>query len=100
RTPPIASPFPYPTLFRSGADRGDAQCRAGAALLRHGVAVDAGHYRGGLARNAHQDRGSRAAVLRAVIDAGEHYDCLGGVEPEGRDRKSTRLNSSHEWISY
>src|SRR5438105_8277640 len=24
----------------------------------------------------------------------------GGIAPERRDRKSTRLNSSHEWISY
>ena len=37
----------------------------------------------GLARNAHQDRGGRAAVLRAVVDAGQHDDRLGGVEPEG-----------------
>ena len=65
------------------ADRGDAERRAGAALLRHGVAVDAGHHRGGLARNPHQDRGGRAAVLRAVIDAGQHDDRLGGVEAEG-----------------
>ena len=43
-------------------------------FLRHGVAVDAGHHRGGLARNAHQDRGGRAAVLRAVVDAGQHDD--------------------------
>ena len=64
------------------ADRGDAERGAGAALLRHGVAVDAGHHRGGLARNPHQDRGGRAAVLRAVIDAGQHDDRLGGVEAE------------------
>ena len=57
-----------------GADRGDAERRAGAALLRHGIAVDAGHHRGGFARDAHQDRGGRAAILRAVVDAGEHHD--------------------------
>ena len=65
------------------ADRRDAQRRAGAALPGHGVAVDAGHHRGGFARDAQQDRGGRAAVLRAVIDAGQHHDRLGGVEPEG-----------------
>ena len=64
------------------ADRGDAERRAGAALLRHGVAVDAGHHRRRFAWNAHQDRGGRAAVLRAVVDAGQHHDRLGGVEPE------------------
>ena len=53
-------------------------------FLRHGVAVDAGHHRGGFARDAQQDRGGRAAILRAVIDAGEHHDRLGGVEPEGQ----------------
>ena len=66
-----------------GADRRDAERRAGAAFLRHGVAVDAGHHRRGFARNAHQDRGGRAAILRAVIDAGEHDDGLRGVEAEG-----------------
>ena len=71
-----------------GADRGDAERGAGAALLRHGVAVDAGHHRGGFAGNAHQDRGGRAAVLRAVIDAGEHHHCAGGVEPEGRRQQN------------
>ena len=65
------------------ADRRDAERRAGAALLRHRVAVDAGHHRGGFARDAHQDRGGRAAILRAVIDAGEHHDRLGGVEAVG-----------------
>ena len=65
------------------SDRGDAERGAGAALLRHGVAVDAGHHRGRFARDAHQDRGGGAAILRAVIDAGEHDDGLRGVEPEG-----------------
>jgi hypothetical protein len=51
-------------------------------------AVDAGHDRGGFARNPHQDRGGRAAVLRTVIDAGEHHHRLGGVEPEGRGQKN------------
>ena len=33
--------------------------------------------------NAHQDRRGRAAILRAVIDAGEHDDRLRGIQPEG-----------------
>ena len=52
--------------------RGDRQRRPGAALPRHLVAVDAGDDRRGLARQVDQDRGGRAAVLRAVIDAGQH----------------------------
>jgi hypothetical protein len=65
------------------ADRRDAQRGARASLARHGVAVDAGHHRGGFARDAQQDRRGRSAVLRAVVDAGQHHDRLGGVEPEG-----------------
>src|SRR5207247_11188695 len=29
-----------------------------------------------------------------------HVQHAGGFVPRGQDRKSTRLNSSHEWISY
>ena len=41
-------------------------------LPRHLVAVDAGHDRGGFAGQIDQDRRGRSAVLRAVIDAGQH----------------------------
>ena len=54
------------------ADGGDRERRAGAALPRHLMAVEAGDDRGGFARNIDQDRGGRAAILRAVINAGEH----------------------------
>src|SRR5262249_13202246 len=54
------------------AEGGDGERRPRAALPRHLIAVDAGHHRGGLARQVDQDGGGRAAVLRAVIDAGEH----------------------------
>ena len=64
------------------ADGGDAQGCASASFLRHRIAVDAGHDRGGFARDPHQDRSGRAAVLRAVIDAGQHHHRLGGVEAE------------------
>ena len=70
------------------AHRGDTKGRAATSLLRHGVTVDAGHHRGGFARDPHQDGGGRAAVLRAVIDAGEHDDGLGGVEAEGDRQKN------------
>ena len=40
--------------------------------LRHLVAVDAGDDRARLARHVDQDRRGRAAILRAVVDAGEH----------------------------
>ena len=74
------------------ADRGDAQGHAAAALEGHLVAVEGGHHRGRLARHVDQHRGKRAAVLRAVIEAGEHDDGGGGARAEGerqeqRDRR-------------
>src|SRR6266850_5546114 len=50
-----------------------------AAPARHRVTVEAGHDRGRFARNVEQDRGGRAAVLGAVVDAGEHDHRAGGV---------------------
>ena len=57
--------------------------------LRHLVAVESGDHRGGLARNVDQDRGGRAAVLRAVIDAGEHDQRADRRQAEG-DRQQHR----------
>ncbi len=65
------------------ANRCNAKRGAGAAFLGHGIAVDAGHHRRCLAGNAHQDRCGGAAILRAVIDTGEHDDRLRGVQTEG-----------------
>src|SRR3712207_8600102 len=82
RRPPISTLFPYTTLFRSGR------------LLR----VD---------RTTH-DTLSRLAVERRTI-AAPHWACavalalLPAARLAGayrRDRKSTRLNSSHANISY
>src|SRR5438105_6268922 len=40
--------------------------------------------------------------LRALVSAPEtsRQDFFHRASPSSRDRKSTRLNSSHEWISY
>jgi hypothetical protein len=67
-------------------DRGDAACeergerrdgkrRAGAALPRHLVAVETGHDRARLARQVDQNGRGRAAILRAIVDAGQHDQC-------------------------
>ena len=64
-------------------DRRDRQRRPGAALLRHLVAVEAGDDRRGFARHVDQDRGGRAAVLRAVEDAGQHDQRRGRRQREG-----------------
>ena len=65
------------------ADGRDAERHAGAALAGHLVAVERGDHGGRLAGNVDQDRRGRAAVLGAVIDAGQHDQRAGGIEPEG-----------------
>src|SRR3712207_7580647 len=73
RRPPRSTLFPYTTLFRSPPDEGRAE-----ALARG---------RGGAeSRGLPPEERVRAQVL--------------GRDAWGRDRKSTRLNSSHANISY
>ena len=82
-----ASSISATTPKRSGderADRRDRERRTGAPALRHGIAIDAGHHRSGLPGNAHQDRSRRAAVHRAVINAGEQHDGDDRIQAERR----------------
>src|ERR1051325_3535017 len=62
---------------------------AGPALTRHLVAGDTGDHRRGLAGDVDQDGRGRAAVLRAVVDAGEHDERRDRVQVE-RDRQQHR----------
>src|SRR2546422_7398913 len=80
RRPPRSTLFPYTTLFRS---------QVALVLLGHRVerVVDRGG--GCVRRELHRDRIAQHRV-------GERAD-RGG---HGQDRKSTRLNSSHGYISY
>src|SRR2546422_8460568 len=71
RRPPRSTLFPYTTLFRSLAGRFAREPRTGYALQRRQQWLDA--FRG-------HDLEAGAVALR--------------------DRKSTRLNSSHGYISY
>ena len=66
------------------AERRDAERLARLALARHLVAVEAGHHRGDLPGQVHQDRRGRAAVLRAVVDAGQHDERGHRRQHEGR----------------
>src|SRR2546422_4366010 len=76
RRPPRSTLFPYTTLFRS-ADDHDVFARERPARERGGAPRRDG-------------RQIRAPVgVRPV-----------GADPETSDRKSTRLNSSHGYISY
>src|SRR5258708_16264915 len=80
RRPPRSTLFPYTTLFRSTAS---LQCVHHVAGHRQGV---------GGARDAHD----------ADPILGDDVGVQHGVKQEVRvqDRKSTRLNSSHQIISY
>src|SRR3712207_9219778 len=77
RRPPRSTLFPYTTLFRSVSR--DARRPAGTGSERHGPGV------------ARRGRRQRPAHVRT----GTHER-----RRRGRDRKSTRLNSSHANISY
>src|SRR5438105_5865527 len=71
RRPPRSTLFPYTTLFRS--------------LVVHGTVRD--------------DRVERSGRRRRLLRALQFVLPSSGGR-SAPDRKSTRLNSSHEWISY
>src|SRR2546429_7313931 len=73
RRPPRSTLFPYTTLFRSEI------CAA--------VTI--------LANSRYSDRLSQIILLFAVM-----WICWWNLSPRRIDRKSTRLNSSHGYISY
>src|SRR5256886_13184812 len=94
RPPPNSTLFPHPTLFRSPAhDPGPG--------LDHAT---------GVARHVLGAREVDLAVAHVLGEAGVGYrgdgsigrlhELLDRLEHARRDRKSTRLNSSHSQISY
>src|SRR5437867_6303562 len=94
RTLPLSTLFPYTTLFRSVAgERVDIDGVAGAG--------DCARSQG--QRIAFVARGTEPRVIaaqrrRVSQEKVRHENRL--RRPEMRDRKSTRLNSSHRTISY
>src|SRR5437868_10354083 len=76
--PPRSTLFPYTTLFRSTSEPGETICRRCPGAHLACVLLD------------------REAVVRSHTPL-EHSEKRG---PELKDRKSTRLNSSHVSISY
>src|SRR3712207_7443417 len=86
RRPPRSTLFPYTTLFRSELH----------AVLHQHRHVGDGEEEGGR-KEAPQFEGdpeARAGIApHQLVDQGHHQE-------EQRDRKSTRLNSSHANISY
>src|SRR5438105_5437273 len=93
RRPPGSTLFPYTTLFRSRAAANRARPARG--LRARGARSPS---RLTLAEQRH--RVHVDGPLRSDVDAIEHGGRPVASEHELRDRKSTRLNSSHEWISY
>src|SRR2546422_5303180 len=76
RRPPRSTLFPYTTLFRSDS-----------------VYVKRGHRGAGLGDLI------LAALIRRARARG-HHSMLARITSANTDRKSTRLNSSHGYISY
>src|SRR3712207_8992533 len=93
--PPSSTLFPYTTLFRSVLQRRE-QARADGRVVR-GQRTELAV----VAAELLQDRDERVQVVDTRHDVAE-----GGEQPVAlvghrhRDRKSTRLNSSHANISY
>src|SRR3712207_8721304 len=85
RRPPRSTLFPYTTLFRSTSS---VQAMAGRLARGGGHGTDAAQRR---------EAGFRSKALRIV--AGRQEELCGRAMAD-RDRKSTRLNSSHANISY
>src|SRR5207302_9944799 len=93
RPPPCFTLFPYTTLFRSGADvreHGFEQLERVDAPEPQRPAVE-----------VCEDHVGLAARPEALGEREAHFPLEPGrVEHASRDRKSTRLNSSHVKISY
>src|SRR5207248_8228837 len=98
--PPIRPLFPYPTLFRSlelADETRHGAHRARPLERRHGDQLterltDRDLHR--LARRA-AERGEPPHGIHRRLEV-----VIARRHPGGRDRKSTRLNSSHRTISY
>src|SRR3712207_8749117 len=85
--PPRSTLFPYTTLFRSARRRG----RGGGAAPGQ-AAAPAGRLR--------EERGRDRVLSRLGLRGGGRASLHGRRRLVRRDRKSTRLNSSHANISY
>src|SRR3712207_9384182 len=98
RRPPRSTLFPYTTLFRSQLSGvlPDNEVRMLSSLReRRHWRREAAQRGGDAAKRAMTDYQRTAAEI-----AFQRHQVARGALPEDRDRKSTRLNSSHANISY
>src|SRR2546427_9488553 len=87
RRPPRSTLFPYTTLFRSRRVATDPHGRDNRRP-------------GGPPHRPRQQGGSRGRATRRSGEAAARHPRHGTARGPARDRKSTRLNSSHSQISY
>src|SRR5690242_20813935 len=87
RRPPRSTLFPYTTLFRSFVHRHDVDVPADELARQPHVLTAATNCQRQLILSHEHDRPAEPRIKLNVADL-------------GRDRKSTRLNSSHMSISY
>src|SRR2546428_8218085 len=94
RRPPRSTLFPYPTLFRSGMDNTavGAFSDVGSGGLTNATAIG----------YSTQVTTSNTIVLGCNATSATNAACVTdtSVNSPSVDRKSTRLNSSHDQISY
>src|SRR5687768_17921967 len=86
RRPPRSTLFPYTTLFRSTPSWAPQPAKVKTQWYADGVAVDGATGQSFVLTRDHIDRRISARVQASASGY--------------RDRKSTRLNSSHGYISY
>src|SRR5687768_18359324 len=92
RVLPSAAPFPYTTLFRS---QHAAVWPPDLEIGRRLLAVELGQHRDPLPLEDEADR-----LLLHHSGQRTHLGLQARVQRSPQDRKSTRLNSSHGYISY
>src|SRR5207247_11029259 len=94
-TLPLLSHFPYTTLFRSRESRRQDSIPTSTA---NGAFLCAWGSIGSAERSI---RPAKRTILESADQlSSSHSLALASSGSPRKDRKSTRLNSSHEWISY
>src|SRR5207247_11432261 len=92
--PPLSTLFPYTTLFRSSAESQPA--------YQNGVVTQTTTARANPDVSYDADPNTGFPVYDSYNNGSSSpWSQFGGTSDAApQDRKSTRLNSSHEWISY